>query len=489
MPTLHPAIERLLHSGQYACRANVEGFTEHELKDKTGKVIRKVTRSDLEAIAKVNNQKAANGALTPIGPGHTFDDSYDANGQLVNKFPEEKQPKPFGYLYNYRVELNPHTHKYSLIHDEYIQKLVHDPETGKMVDGMQYSASFPRRSAEVYHDEHWMDWMAAIRRAPRLDLGLSLYAKHDPDHTLYSRAADGSEAPVIVMARNKSRYSFDTGGSDMADPNGAPASPPADPTAPPDAKPAGPAAPEAQPGAGELPPLHKEAADKYAHHASGMHPSRFKHLMGHLHQKYAAECGMPGDMNTEYAMPGPTNVPPGGAGGGPPSPSAPPAPATPASPPKPEPTRMQQDQAAIEKDRYEKRFADLEARAATAEAAELKTYYERQLLQLVYEGYEVDTEHEMKFCGDRRYSRQQFDDHIGILRRMPHAPISNGAPLDPEGVHRPLKISSEAETQSEKYAKNFDAIQRGIRQGKTEAEAFEGACGEKYKGSNGVLSR
>lgn len=483
MPNLHPAVDRLLHSGNYVCRPRVEGFTEHELKSKDGKVIRKVTRADLEQIAKVNNQKAANGALTPIGPGHTFDDTYDAKGQLVSKFPEEKQPKPFGYLYNYRVELNPHTNKYSLIHDEYIQRLVLDPETGKMVDGMQYSATFPRRSAEVYHNEHWMDWMAAIRRAPRLDLGLSLYAKHDPDHALYSRAQDGKDAPVLVMARDKTRYSFDTGGDEMADPAAPGSAPKEDPTKPPTADGPPSTEPAKQPGSG-LEGLHAEAAERYAHHASGMHPSRFKKLMGHLHQRYAAELGMDGDMNTEYAMPGPSNVMPA-AGGAAPSGATPPA-----SPPKTEPTRMQQDQANIEHARYERELAEIKAglaeeRAARAkaEAEALHSNYERQLLQMVYEGYEIDAAKELEFCTKRKYSREQFDDHVGILRRMPHAPISHSPlPLDPEGVHRSVKLASESNTQSDKYAKNFDKIQREIRNGKSSADAYESVCGEKWQG-------
>jgi hypothetical protein len=210
MPNLHPAVDRLLHSGQFTPRQKVEGFTEHELKDKKGNVTVKVTKEDLEKIAAVNNNKAAQGALTPIGPGHTFDDDFGPDGKLVRKFPEEKQPKPFGYLYNFRVEQNPHTGKYSLYHDEYIHKQVED-EDGNKVDGMQYSATFPRRSAEIYHREKWIDWMAAIRRAPRLDLGVVMYSKADPEHTTYSKNEDGSDCPVHEFAKGKFRYSMDTG--------------------------------------------------------------------------------------------------------------------------------------------------------------------------------------------------------------------------------------------------------------------------------------
>ena len=175
MPQLHPNVEELLHSGKYLCRPRVEGFTEHETKDERGNPV-KVTRATLEKIAKVNNEKAEQGSFSLIGPGHTFDDQYE-NGKLTRKFPEHLQPIPFGKMYNYRVELNPSTGKYSLFHDEYIDRLIQHPETGEMMNGLKYSATFPRRSAEIYHALNWIDWMAAIRRAPKLDLALTMDAQ------------------------------------------------------------------------------------------------------------------------------------------------------------------------------------------------------------------------------------------------------------------------------------------------------------------------
>ncbi len=476
MPQLHPTVDRILHSGQYVCRPHVESFTEHELKNAKGEVVRKVGKEELEKIAKVNNQKAANGALSPLLLGHTFDDQYDAKGKLVQKFPEEKQPKPLGYLYNFRVELNPHTGKHSLYNDEWIEKTIKDPETGQMVDGLKYSASFPRRSAEVYHDESWVDAVAALRRAPRLDLALNTYAKVEPEHALYSRAPNGELAPVCQMARNKSRYSFDTGGSDMGD-EPKPEAAAADPTAPPTAEPAAPApAPAAAAGPMELPPEHKEAAEQYAHHVFGMHHSRAKHLM----TKYAADCGMTGDMNTEYAMPGPGNVMPSAA---PAAAATPAAPAAPASPPKPESTHMSKDQESLEKVRYEKRLADLEAIAATAQKEALQSHMRQRLGQLYHEGFQVDIAGELKLCEDRRYGRAEFDSHEADIRRLQKGFTAPLGDLPPLGVDRSYihPTETQGDGQSEKYAKHHKEIQVLIRQGISQADAYERVVGEKYE--------
>lgn len=500
MTELHPAVKNIIESGKYVPRRGVEEFTEHELKDRQGNVTRKVTKDDLEKFAHVCNEKARNGALSPIGAGHTFDDVFDDKGQVVQKFPEEKQPRPLGYLLNWRVGLNPHSNKYSLYADEWIQKTITDPQTGQPVDGLQYSATFPRRSAEAYHDDKWIDWVAMLRRAPRLDLGLQAYEKLDPDHCRYERTSKGEFSFVgVEMARGKFRYSMDTGGDHMAEPatgGAAGGTPP--PTEPPSAAPP-PANPNPGSTEGELPPLHKEAAEKYAMHSMGMHHTRAKALMQHMHQKYGAECGLQGDMMTPYAA----GAPAGGAMGSgtsvPPTASATPPATGPAAPSHsaPEPSRMQQDQANIEKARYEKQLTDLAASIEIERNARLaaedettKTYYERQLMQLVYEGYKgVDAEAELKFVTDRKYSRAQFDDHVAILRRLPRAPVDFGGDLPPLGMPRdfvtpagtnPTSVSRDPLQDPEK----FNEVQRYMRRtGSTWDEAKE-----KYS-KNGVAAK
>lgn len=91
---------------------------------------------------------------------------------------------------------------------------------------------------------------------------------------------------------------------------------------------------------------------------------------------------------------------------------------------------MSVDQLAIEKERYERRLADLESRAIAAEAKELKTYYERELMQLVHEGYDIDAAAEMLTVEKRRYTRERFDEHIADIRRFAQkAPVGSLPPL------------------------------------------------------------
>jgi len=426
--TLHPAVQELLSSGKYACRPHVEIFTEHELTSKTGKK-KRVDKVELERIAKNNNNKAKNGSLTLLGPGHTFDDQYDEKGVLIRKAPESEQPKPIGAYLNYHVEKNPHSGKYSLYADEHVEKTITD-DNGKEVDGLKYTATYPRRSAEYYANESWIDWVAMIRRAPRLDLAVQMYAKADPAKAYYSREVltdNGDPAGVYEFAKGKLRYSFDTGEAMEDETPDAPA-PMADPTMPAEAgDPAGgsggmddietpsndgPGNDDDVPAEGMeddmddngLNGMHRNAAEAYARHMHGMHHSQVKPLMAHMHKMYARDCGLPEDMHAEYAMPG--------AGAVLPQASAP------KGPEKPEMSRMQKDQFAIEKQRYEKRMADMEAELAEIRQKELYTHMERQLMQLVAEEYQIDAAEELDICQKRKYSRQQFDERIEDLRRV-----------------------------------------------------------------------
>lgn len=473
--TINPVVDHLYNSGEYVVRPNVEIFFDHQIKDKNGHVQRDINKETLEKIAAVNNQKVAMGALSPVGPGHTYDDEYDAQGKLIRKFPEDQQPAPFGYYTRYRVALNPQTGKWALYADEHVKRYIKDPQTGRMVDGLEYTASFPRRSAEVYFGEHWIDYVAALRRAPKLDLPLNIYSKANPDHAFYVRTRNGEDAPVCRMAREKYRYSFDTGGE--MDPNN-PVNPPnaGTPPTPENEHTATPPVDNGQPREEELPPEHKEAAEKYAMHTFGMPAEHCKKLMGHLKQKYGMECGIAGEPNTQYGM----GIPGGAATA--------PAPATPHTP-KMEPTRMQHDQDNIEKARYAKAIADLEARvkasedrAAAAAEAELHAHYERELMQLVYEGYEgVDAAKEMEFVTKRKYSRQQFDDHVGILRRLPKAPIHD---LPPISVQRDFRIpSGSAPDNGQMSEAEFAKLSRYQRQ--HPELSFEQAK-ERYNKPNGV---
>ncbi len=101
---------------------------------------------------------------------------------------------------------------------------------------------------------------------------------------------------------------------------------------------------------------------------------------------------------------------------------------------------MQQDQLAIEKERYERRLADLEAQVAASAAKELNSHMRYELQQMVAEGFEVKAVDELKFMEDRKYSKTQVDDHVAILRRtVPKMPIGDIPPINDlsRGFHVP----------------------------------------------------
>jgi hypothetical protein len=464
--TLHPAVKQLFDPNKYEVRPDVEIFTEHELTSKTGKK-KRVDKAELERIAKTNNIKAKNGALTLGGFGHTFDDTYDAKGNLISKAPEDQQPKPIAAYLNYHVAKNPHSGKYSLYADEHVQKKIIDDE-GKEVDGLQYTASFPRRSAEYYAGESWIDFVAMIRRAPRLDLAVQMYAKADPEKAYYAKQSDGKEAPAYEFAKGKIRYSFDTGEAmeEMDETPDAPA-PMADPTMPAEAGDTGGGMDQIETpendGVGDdadmgddmdengLNSDHRGAAEAYARHMHGMHHSQVKPLMAHMHKMYAKDCGLPEDMHAEYSMAGPGAVLPQAS--------------APKGPEKPEMSRMQKDQGNIEKHRYEKRIADMELELAEIRQKELYTHMERQLMQLVAEEYQIDAAEEMEICQKRKYSRQQFDERIEDLRRVlsksgGKSPVGNYPRLSPESkpMSRENPVDGSTMTQQE-----FDLAQRYMR--------------------------
>lgn len=456
-------LDHITKSGQYACRPHVEIFTEHEIKRRDGSIARKVTKDNLLQTAQVGNAKVAKGCLSPGGLGHTADDQFDDKGNLIQKFPEEKQPRPLTYYANYRVEWNPKSAKYSLYADEWVQKRIKDPETGETVDGMQYTATFPRRSAEIYHDDHWIDWVALIRRAPRLDLALELYSKADQEHTLYTRM-DDKDIPVCVMAKKKHRYSYATGETmDVADAPPKPATgEPSDPTKPPTATPA-PAHGQEPPIEQELPEEHRHAAEMYSKHLFGRPHEHTRKLMDHLHGKYGMECGLGGGSPTaepaagpaapaaDYAMISGTSVQPA------------------AKPPhSTEHQKMQQDQAALEHTRYERRIADLETKAQAADARELETHMRYEFMQMVGEGFPINGANEMKICQDRRYSREQVNNYVADLRRVlggHKAPIDDLPPLDlgNPGLGRTFQTGGPAKDPMED-PQEFDKCQRYMRQ-------------------------
>jgi len=443
----------VINSPAFTRGPRIEVFTEHVLKDKNGNVTRKVGPQQLQAIAQdALKRYQASGNLAAFGPGHTFDDEYevgkDGRPRLLRKFPETDQPPIWGYLDpNYQLVKRPGDGRYALYANTYVRRELEYPESGVMrrIAGPEAFSQFPHRSPEYYANQNRISYVALLRREPKLDMGIAAYAKACPELALY-----GSDGASLVAARAEYgsliRYAigvdqlmaFPTATPSRYEPEpeiGDPTKPPTDTNAELGAEvkqdvageQAAAAGAPPPPAAEGLPPEHAHAAEEYAKHTFGMHHSRAKHLM----HRYAASCGMQGDMMAPMEAPPQRDAMsvPSGTNAAPPAPASPPAPVhAPMVPhtPKPGVTRMQ-------KNSYEERIAALETKLRETEAAARYSKRYATFDRLHEQGYDIDVDEHFNYAKD--FPDAQFDKHVELLAKSASAngnvaPISDGAPID-----------------------------------------------------------
>lgn len=382
------SLDYVLRSGEFARIPDVAIFKEHELKDRAGRVVRRVDKAELERIALVGNQRATEtGDLCPIGPGHTQDDA-----------PEESQPPIWGYLHRYSVRRHKDG-KWYLHADEYVRRRI-ETRDGKVVDGERYVKSFPRRSPEYWQADHLIDWLALLRITPKLDLGMVAYSR-----AYYDRGGPAAYA----NAKGKLRYSME----DHMDLEQETA-PPADPTLPPDASvdidDNEPMPQDAQ----DMPPEEKE---RYSKSLFGMPHAHVHKLFSHLHKKYSKEAGCEDDgmgaepERYEAAAPSATNT------------------FIPGTDDK-DKVRMSKTQPDLAPSRYQREVADLrkEISVLRSENAEIKKNgrldrFSKRLTELaVVDGYDFSPEEELKDCEEM--TDAAFDKHCErIVKRYAKAPV------------------------------------------------------------------
>jgi hypothetical protein len=170
------SLEHITGSGEYVLVPDFVVFDEHDEFDEDGKLLRRFDRKRLQTIVdKCNHRAEHSGDLATIAPGHSLDDPKS----------EEDQPPPWGFGINYRLGNYGPGQKLGILCDAYVRKQIRTRD-GRMVDGPEYVASFPRRSPELWpnhsavpeHARNTFDWIAVLRRAPQRDLGLSVYHRH-----------------------------------------------------------------------------------------------------------------------------------------------------------------------------------------------------------------------------------------------------------------------------------------------------------------------
>ncbi len=149
----------------YVRKPDVCVFDQHQERGKSGKVVRKFERPDLERIAERCNKRDSTGNLCPITIGHTDPDEPD----------EKRQPEIIGYARNFRVAYDNRLSKWTLRADYFIRS-----------DKWKEARTFPRTSVELWpsKEDQFLDPIALLRRTPQRDLGQWIYRREHGGKTV-----------------------------------------------------------------------------------------------------------------------------------------------------------------------------------------------------------------------------------------------------------------------------------------------------------------
>lgn len=159
------SLKSVLESDKYEKVKNVRVFKAHKEFDEKGDLEREFDVKRLHKIADRCNERAkTTGDLSPIGPGHT-----------IKGASETDQPPVWGYAHNFRVAKFGPNQVDSLLCDFYVKKTVKDgAESICWSEGLD---RYPRRSVELWVKDGFFDWIALLKRTPKLDLGLLTFKK------------------------------------------------------------------------------------------------------------------------------------------------------------------------------------------------------------------------------------------------------------------------------------------------------------------------
>jgi hypothetical protein len=130
-------------------------FDEHEVKDKDGRVIKRVTKADLEQYMAECNTRDLEGCPAAMTCGHTVDDEYDQAGKLVRRATEQEQPPIWGYFRHWKVAYSAQKKRHVLRATPFVMK-EHAEEARK----------YPRASVEAWKTKKIIDPVAILKRTP-----------------------------------------------------------------------------------------------------------------------------------------------------------------------------------------------------------------------------------------------------------------------------------------------------------------------------------
>ena len=174
MTTAFPGPAALDDPALFVRQDGVAVFCEHDRKDRSGKVVKRFGKKELERIAANNNARDAAGDPCPLTLGHTIDGA-----------PEAEQPPVVGYARKFRVEWDQKHRKWVIRASYYIRR-----------DKAGEAKEYPRTSVEYWGRGDFLDPIALLKRTPELDLGQWTYHAAHPDRYRYSMEetpVDGTE--------------------------------------------------------------------------------------------------------------------------------------------------------------------------------------------------------------------------------------------------------------------------------------------------------
>lgn len=354
------------------------------------RLVRRFDRQALQELAdRANRRDRESGDLSPVGPGHTVPDQYDADGRLVRKVPEGEQPPVWGYARNWRVgEFGP-SRKLGLLCDLYVRSDRAD----------EVRRDYPRRSVELWLRDRMIDWIALLRRTPRRDLGLLTNSR---------RGACLRYAMEDFMPHDLDK--------DL---------PPGGPT-------------DTLPDADALTPEEEKTAARY-----------WKHYMKDPVMQFVKGCYEKGGMGGDLPPPPPPAPAPAPAAGDlPPPPAMPPAP-----PGEKEPERMQRLEAyMVQYDRYAKamhgRLQAAERAARHATRKDVLVQYQNAGIQL-----DLARELQRYGDADEKTWRLHCEDIVASYGRDitagPDVPVFSGNPL--QAPAHPDVLTEEHQQRAQRY--------------------------------------
>jgi hypothetical protein len=185
-------LDDLKNPEKYVAEPEAELFDEHEVRDKAGNLLKKVTKADLDQYAMESNKRASEGCPSAMTIGHTVDDEMDPDGRLIRRATEQDQPPIVGYFLGWNV-------KYSAVKKRYVLCATPHVMKERYLEAKQY----PRASVEAWPTRKVIDPVAILKRTPERPM-------------VWTNAAVGNRWKPEAQGEPRYRYAMEDGEPDTS---------------------------------------------------------------------------------------------------------------------------------------------------------------------------------------------------------------------------------------------------------------------------------